>query len=250
MRLGAAVVAAALLLAPGRARADASPALQSVLAEMRTLSDVDFKSVVAWAGKGAQPPVAPAAAPERTETDILALERRDRRAVIGWLQGKGRAVLYARGATDDEIGAKYRLVSPEPSATPNSWRGLPLAAAGAGGAQGRVQILAAFAKARRDGTGAVACVTFKNVARIAATRVVIDFPLLTTAGETLGDLTVDRHGNFLPNVAIADTCTHQDLPAPALALLQARLASYRVTRVEYTDGTVWPPGAPSSSPQP
>lgn len=167
--------------------------------------------------------------------------------MIGWLQGKGRAPLYARGATDDEIGAKYRLVSPVPSPVPNGWRGLLLTEDGAG-AQNRVQISGAYARARRDGTAAIACVNVRNVARVSATRVVVEFPLLSAGGETLGDLTIDRRGEFPPNVTVADACTRQQSAEPALPLLQARLASYRITRIEYTDGTVWPPGAPSTSP--
>ena len=265
------MLASAILISTMSARADASPALLNVLTQMRNLPDTTFAELVTWAGKGAQPPPAPVSNLEQTEANILALEKPDRRAVIWWLQGKGRSALYARGATDDEIGPHYRLVSPAPNVTPNPWRNLPLASETLNGnVQGKVQILGGFAAARRDGTAAIACVSFKNVAAIAATRVVVDFPMLTASGQNLGDLLLDRRGSFSPDVSIfgfaslaewqqgsfgprsrSENCIQRTLPTPALPILQARLTGYRVVRVEYQNGTAWgAPVAGNNSPLP
>jgi len=148
--------------------------------------------------------------------------------------------------------------------TPSAWREIPLASATLDGdVQGQIQILSGFAAVKRDATAAIVCVSFKNLSAMTARRVVFVFPLLDARGNSLGDLTLDRNGEFSNNVAIAtypsfaswqqgtigprgyaDNCIQKTLPTAAVPLLQAHAASYRVARVEYDNGTVWAPPSP------
>ena len=73
-------------------------------------------------------------------------------------------------------------------------------------------------------------------------------------------LKLDRRGTFSPNVDIAgyndvsdlggarmghrglaDNCASTSTGVAALPILAARFASYRIIRVDYADGTSWPP---------
>ncbi len=248
-------------LAPRPVHADASQALQNVLSEIQGLSDSDFGKVVTWARNGAPQPFMTAFQPEQTQGDILNLQKDDRFAVLYWLRGSGRSALYARGATDSQIGARDPRRGPSPTPTPNAWRNLPLATASLdGNVQGNVKVLGGFAAARRDGRGAVACVSFTNVASKVANDIVFEFPLLSDSGVELGKLTLDRKGEFSPNVAImtfgqlsdwqqgsigprgrGDNCVERELGTAALPILEARLAGYRIVHVTYDDGTSWTP---------
>lgn len=254
-----ALAASAFFTLPTHAAAVATPdaALVSVLNEMRTLSDNEFRKLFRWANSDPlYPPVSPPSQPDQTEEDILALPKLDKRAVLAWLQGKGRSELYARGATDDQIGHMYRLLSPAPSAPPNAWRALPIArGAYSRELQGNTEILGSFVAVSGDGTGAVACVTFKNLARSPATRVMVDFLFFSADGQRLGDLMLDRRGQFPQNATIqgygtlselqsetdprTDNCVQEQLTSPALPYLQARLAGFVVVRAEYADGHIF-----------
>jgi hypothetical protein len=262
-----ALVAGLLLSEPARVRAQSS-ALVSVLSEIQQLSNNDFSALTSWASNGAPPPFSTVFAIDHTKADILNLGDKDRQAVLWWLQGNGRSALYGRGANDYQIGAPRApadSAAPSPSPTPGPWREIPLASATLeGGVQGQIQILGGFAGVKRDGTAAVACVSFKNLSPMTARRVVFEFPLLDAQGNPLGTLTLDRNGEFSSNIAIMtydgfkdwqngtigprgrdDNCIQRTLPTAAVPLLQARTASYRVTRVEYDGGTVWtPPSSP------
>lgn len=266
IRYAAAVFALAMLLtsillvAPPPARADASQALQNVLAETRGLSDADFSTLVGWAKNGTPRPFMTTFQPQQTQADILALGVADQNATLQWLQGYGRGALYARGATDDQIGPRRPAADgPLSTPTPNPWRTLPLATATLDNTvSGGINVLGGFAAARRNGTAAIACVSFENQSAKTASRVVIDFPLLGGQGNVLGKLTLDRHGEFSPNVGIMSyatvsdwqqnvpprsrkqNCAERVLGTAALPILEARLAGYRVVRVEYSDGSVWP----------
>jgi len=155
---------------------------------------------------------------------------------------------------------------PHPTPTPGQWRDLKLASAtlNSGTPASKIVVVNGFAAAKRDGKSAMACVSFKNVANVAATRVVFEFPLLDMNGQELGEITLDRHGSFSPNVDIhtypsysdwnggktvnsgyADNCTTVKNGVAAIPILSARFASYRVTRVEYADGTDWTPASPA-----
>ena len=157
---------------------------------------------------------------------------------------------------------------PAATPTPAAWREIPLASATLeGGVQGQIQIIGGFAAVKRDATAAIACVSFKNLAPMAARRVIFEFPLLDAQGNALGNLTLDRNGEFSNNVTIAtydgfaswqqggigprgyaDNCIQKTLPTAAVPLLQARAASYRVMRVEYDNGTVWTPEGAAPTP--
>jgi len=150
---------------------------------------------------------------------------------------------------------------PTPRPTPNPWRNLPLATATLDEApQGDISVIGGFAAAKRDGTAAIACVSFKNLATKRASRVVFEIPLFDANNQRLGKLTIDRKGEFSPNIDIMsyagmndwqnnsmgprsrmDNCTLRQLATAAMPILEARVASYGVVRVEYDDGTSWTP---------
>jgi hypothetical protein len=71
---------------------------------------------------------------------------------------------------------------------------------------------------------------------------------------------MDRRGTFSPGIDINgwdslaswqrgsnrgydENCTGINMSVAAFPLLAARFVSYRILRVEYTDGTVWTPAA-------
>jgi hypothetical protein len=258
------MLAGGFFAAPRGAQAQqASRQLISVLGQIQGLSAGDFAKLVTWANNGAPAPFQTSTQPEATEANILNLGSNDRRAVFSWLQGNGRTALYAQGAADSDIGPRRPGVDyAVPTATPNAWRNLPLASATLdSNVQGGIAILGGFAAAKRDGTTAMACVSFKNTAQKIASRIVFEFPLLDAGGQELGKLTLDRTGEFSPNIDIMtftslndwqnnsvgprgrlDSCVTRQLGTAAIPILQARAAGYRVMRVEYADGTSWTPG--------
>ena len=260
-----------LTAAPQYARADASDDLRQVLSTLRNLGQGSFANVVAWAANGAPQVLIPIRDYEQAEAQILNLGSDDRQAVLWWLRGNGRSALYARGATDDAIGPLRSGVdsgaAPAATATPNPWRDLKLASATLGGGTpaSNIVLLGGFAAAKLDGTSAKACVSFKNVAPMAAVRVLFSFPLLDSGGNVVATLKLDRKGLFSPNVDIAsyqslsdsqgfgnrnyaDNCATVTNAVAAVPILTARFATYRVTRVEYADGSAWPGGSSTKSP--
>ncbi len=266
-----AILACALAGAmPRPAVADASPALQGALSSLRSLSDAQLAGVVTWARNGAPQVVNPIYSPENAEVQILNLSYGDRNAVLNWLRGGGRGSLYQQGATDAQIGPS-RVGVDVPPPTPNPWREIPLASATLQqSAIGNIQVLGGFAAARLDGRGAIACVSFQNLASQPATRVLVQFTLFSESGRDLGRLVLDRRGTFSQNVGImsyqnfstwssnsigprgyADNCAKLDTGIASLPLLEARYSGYQIVRVEYADGSVWPPGsAPVAAPSP
>ena len=151
-----------------------------------------------------------------------------------------------------------RESAPQPTPTPNPYRELRFVTANLAPARGPIAVFGGWAAVKRDGKAAVVCVSFKNVQQVAATRVVIDFPLESRSGETVETLHLDRRGTFSPDVDIrgwgglaswqsglghrgyADNCATQSSGIAALSLMHAHLASYRIERVEFADGSVWP----------
>ncbi len=258
------VVALAAFATMGRANADSSDALRQTLGALRGLGPASFSSVVSWARNAAPQVPVPLQDYERAEAQILNLTSDDRQAVLWWLQGNGRSALYSRGATDDQIGPLRSGVDPgaaPATPAPNSWRDLSLASATLGDAvpPSKIEVLNGFAAAMRDGTNAMACVSFKNVAPLAAMEVVFDFPLLDANGNTVGSLRLGRRGMFSPDIGIMsyaslqdfissagagnsryiDNCAKISRGIAAVPILTARYATYRITRVEYVDGSEW-----------
>ncbi len=150
--------------------------------------------------------------------------------------------------------------SPSPRPTPNPYRGIEFASASLSNRPaGKIDLVGGWAAVRRDGKGAVVCVTFKNVAEVTATHVVFEFSLAGRSGASLGELELDRRGTFSPGTEIAgwrslsewqggvghrgynDNCTVINRGVAATPLLAAHYVTYEVTRVEYADGTDWTP---------
>jgi hypothetical protein len=265
------VVFAAVVLATGfasmqPARATPSDDLRQVLSTIRSLFSTDFDNLVSWAHHGTPRTDDPSFQPEKVEDQILDLDSDDRDAVLSWLRGNGRGELHTQGASDSDIGPPRKDIDDfaTPKPTPNPWRNIPLASNSLDAApRGNIQILGGFAAIKRDGTATIVCVSFKNLDTRVADRIVFTFPLLDGNGDNLGTLTLDRSGEFSPNVdinsfnsmqtwqaggigptrAMMDGCIQRNLPTAALPLLQARTAGYRVAAVHYVDGSSWPAGS-------
>lgn len=251
------------LSVPPNARA-ASMALLNTLVQIQQLSNHDFKSLVAWSKNWAPQPQYVYTPLQATENSIRKLPGDDRNAIFFWLDGLGRAALYARGVTDAQIGTRDPGSSsgstPAPTPTPNPWRALSLVSGSLDqSTEGNITILGGFAAAKRDGRSVIACVSFMNVSTKTASDITFEFPLLSEGGNELGKLTLDRTGTFSPNVGIysynsmsdwlqmqppssrLQNCVRRDLGTAALPILEARLAGYRVVKVLYTDGSSWTP---------
>jgi hypothetical protein len=263
---------AALTLAivlPAPAKPAASGFLGLVLMSTRNLSDSQFASLVHWARAGAASPKFSDPA-YRVEFDILrTLDEPDRHAMLVFLRGGGRSALYARGATDADIGSRRPVnvgpATPAPTPTPNPYRSLEFGSPTIGGAPvGNVVVFGGWAAVKRDGRGAHACISFKNADSRTATRVLFQFPISDDAGAALAQLELDRRGTFSPGIdihgwgslaswqggtgnrAYSENCTGVSTGVAALPLLAARFVTYRILRVEYADGTSWtPPTTPS-----
>jgi len=153
--------------------------------------------------------------------------------------------------------------SPSPKPTPNPYRSLKFGTATLEtSATGNIALIGGWVAVRRDGRGWHACVSFKNQDPRTATSVLFEFPLTDRNGEVLEKLRFDRRGTFSTGVEIRgwsslgnwqsgsnrgydENCDGKSLGMAAFSLLQARLATYRVLRVDYSDGTSWaPPGTP------
>lgn len=174
--------------------------------------------------------------------------------VTGTISAKLNRISWSNGTYWTRASGSY----PAPTPTPNPYRGLTFASPSLGESHGPIAVVDGWGAVRRDGKVVVVCVSFKNEARVAATRVVFDFPLANRHGETVETLRLDRRGEFSPNVDIrgweslgawqasvghrgyADNCVRQEAGVAAMSLLSAHVATYRVERVEFADGSVWP----------
>ncbi|HEY8311873.1 MAG TPA: hypothetical protein VIG47_15020 [Gemmatimonadaceae bacterium] len=259
------VVSAPVIAAP-------SPALGKVLTSLRNLPESQFATVTHWARNGTPRPTTLGKpsfqiSPEDwAELAILDLTPPDRRAVLDWLRGGGRSALRARGASDSDIGSRNPVgIRPVAAPTPNPYRLLEFGSPTLGGPPpGNIAILDGWLAVKRDGRGAHACISFKNLSSLTATRVQIELPMVDDAGAQLGDLQLDRRGTFSTGVDIHgwdslkswqgaignrgfnDNCAGVSTAVAAFPLLAARYATYRILRVEYADGTAW---TPSPAPQ-
>jgi|SRR5579862_2710853 len=145
-----------------------------------------------------------------------------------------------------------------PTPAPNPYRLLPFAANNLSQAHGPIKVLDGWGAVKLDGKGAVACVSFKNESAVVATRVLFAFPLTNKRGRVLETLELDRRGTFSPNIDIrgwdtldsyrggvghrgyGDNCAVRQSNVAAMSLLNAHFFTYRIERVEFSDGTVWP----------
>lgn len=150
--------------------------------------------------------------------------------------------------------------SPRATPSPNPYREIRLASPTLENrSQGKIAILGGWAAVKRDGHGAVICVSFKNEATLAATRVVFQFSIFGRSDAALDELEFDRTGTFSPGIDIRgwdslsswqsgmghhgynENCKVINSSVAALSLLSARSITYKVTRVEYADGNSWTP---------
>jgi hypothetical protein len=245
--------------------ATASFKLLTTLDKMRSLSDSAFANLVHWARSGAPSPKVgdPAWNVEFELADHRGLDAADRQAMLSFLRGGGRSALYARGATDSQIGSRNPAnvppATPAPTPTPNPYRSLEFGSPTVGGATaGKIAVLGGWAAVKRDGRGVRACVSFKNTDSRTATRVLFHFPISNEAGAVLTTLELDRRGTFSPGIDIHswgsmeswqqtqhrgydENCASLSEGVAALPLLTARYATYCILRVEYADGTSWTP---------
>jgi len=159
--------------------------------------------------------------------------------------------------------AQFSTSSPRPTAspapTPNPYRVLHFGTPTLGGRlPGGIAIVNGWVAVLRDGRGAHACISFKNEGALTATRVLLEFLMMNHAGEQVAMLTLDRRGTFSPNVEIHgwkdlsawqsgtnrgydENCTGLKQNVPAFPLLSARMATYRIKRIEFANGTDWTP---------
>jgi Mannan-binding protein len=152
------------------------------------------------------------------------------------------------------------IPAPKPAPTANPWRGLRFGTATIGSPVfGKIEVLGGWAAVRRDDKAARACVSFKNSGAVTATRVVFEFPIIDRSDQRLGELTLDRRGTFSPGIDINswssmeawqqggthrgydENCTSLTLNVASFPLRTAHFVTYRIKRVEYTNGTFWTP---------
>jgi len=150
--------------------------------------------------------------------------------------------------------------SPSPRPTPNPYRQIEFASPTLGGqTQGHIAVTGGWAAIKRNGKAAVVCVSFKNEASVAATRVIFEFAISGRSGDNLADLQLDRRGTFSSGVDIngwasladwqsgvghrgyGDNCQTVSSGVAALPLLSGRYVTYHVRAVEYADGHTWGP---------
>jgi hypothetical protein len=150
--------------------------------------------------------------------------------------------------------------APQPTSTPNPWRSVRFGTATIGNPTfGKIEVIGGWAAVRRDDKAVRACVSFKNAGTVTATRVIFEFPIIDRSDERLGELTLDRRGTFSPGIDINswrsmeswqqggshrgydENCTSLNLNVASFPLRTAQFVTYRIKRVEYTNGTAWTP---------
>ena len=179
---------------------------------------------------------------------------------------KSRAIFAAAGGFGDWPSASGSTpLRPQPSfavsvsATPNPYRSLDFAAAALGATSGPIAVLGGFAAVRRDGKGRSSSASLSRIPgrrrRAASSSISC---LEGSRGRELATLQLDRHGEFTPGIDIhgwsslgawqdgvghrgyGGNCTTLAQGVAAAPLLHAASVVFRVTRVEFADGAVWP----------
>jgi hypothetical protein len=175
------------------------------------------------------------------------------------------AIIAAAMVAAAPAAAQFSTASPKPTPTatptPNPYRTLHFGTPTLGGTPpGNIAVFNGWVAVKRDGRGAHACITFKNEGSLTATRVSLEFLLMNHAGDQVATLHLDRRGRFSPNIEIHgwkdlqswqsgsnrgydENCTGLNQSVAALPLLSARMATYRILRVEYANGTDWTPAS-------
>lgn len=250
----------ALLVAVVATLAATSSQLNQSLSFLRGLGNGAFQQVCKWARSGAPPVYTTFYDYQQAEAGINNLGSSERWAVLQWLRGNGRSQLHALGVPDSAIGprragADYAAATP----APDPWRELKFATLtlGQSASPDKIEVKHGFGAAKRDGKEILACVSFTNQAAIAATRVVFEFDITDANGKSLGDMVLDRRGTFSSGIGIyswssysdwragqqnrgySDNCKSNRQSVAAMPVLDARFITYRVTRVEYADGSMW-----------
>ncbi|MBV8221799.1 MAG: hypothetical protein JO293_00385 [Candidatus Eremiobacteraeota bacterium] len=256
-----------------------SYALLQALSATQSLSTGDASQLQAWARQGTfQPPNPVFTQLDQVEAQITALAPPDRNAIATWLTGGGRGALYARNATDQQIGScKFPIDPPSctsgggpvPNPSPTDWRSVPFALApGANDASG-VAIDGGFAAVKNDGTAEAHCLTFRNTNQKTAVAVTFTYALYGPSDNMLTNGNDIRSGTFSNGITIAgpkslsdyqtlrngvgnkdalQNCWTQSSGIANLAFLQATYVTVQVTSVRFDDGSSWPPTAPVPHP--
>lgn len=154
-----------------------------------------------------------------------------------------------------------------PVATPNPWRTIQWSNDTKRRAS-PLDLFQGFAAVRRNGTWVTGCISFENTSSVVAKAIRFQFLLENRNGEIIHQVPFDRKGEFSPNVEIhgygnleemlkrvghhgyIDNCWGEraDTDAEIARLLQVHYYTYRVERIEFADGTEWPPKEPAPSP--
>ncbi len=261
-----AAIAVALVVAFAAQRPEpvrASAPIYQALDSLKSLDANGFAKVVHWASNGASPVYGAMRDYQYAEAGINALPNNQRRAILQWLTGNGREALYAQGVSDSDIGSRrpgadYAAATP----TPDPYRDLKLVTDSFDEpSSGPITVINGFGAAKRDGTSATVCVSFKNNAPQPATSVTFAFSLKDNNGRTLGHLELERTGTFSTGIGIytwdsyqswrtqthkgfAENCATRNSGVAAMPILEARVATYHVRSVTFADGTSW--NAPAS----
>ncbi|MDQ2818428.1 MAG: hypothetical protein M3T49_09535 [Candidatus Eremiobacteraeota bacterium] len=254
-------------MAPPRAQADDGPsyALVQALSALRSVGDANFMNVTTWAANPAQlaNPFFPW---EVAEAQVWALGRRDRDAVLSWLRSNGRGALYGRGATDTMIGPPRPFIdigyAPSAPASTSDWRKVPFVAGTMGGSSpGHIAIRSGWSMIKRDATSEVHCVSFTNTSPKTATEINFTYEFVDASNNVLTSLNSVRSGTFTPSIEISgpadygqylkvqqgqlmprtllDNCWSFSSGTAELPLLNARYIEFGVSRVNYSDGSMW-----------
>lgn len=156
-----------------------------------------------------------------------------------------------------------------PVATPNPWRTIQWSSDTKRRAS-PLDLFQGFAAVKRNGTWVTGCVSFENTSSVVAKDIRFEFLFQNRDGKVVYRVPFHRKGEFSPNVEIhgygnleemlkrvghhgyIDNCWGEqvDSDAEIARLSQVHYYTYRVERIEFADGTEWPPREPATTPTP
>ncbi|MBC5806478.1 MAG: hypothetical protein ACR2KS_03285 [Candidatus Eremiobacter antarcticus] len=251
-----------------RADRSASYALRQALNAVQSLDGGSILALRNWASSGNLQPPTPIFFPQdKVEAQIAALERRDRDAIVTWINGGGRGQLYVRGATDSDIGpCLFPIDSGNCQSASNGGKGtqdsreLNFVLTADNSVASGITIVRGFGMAKNDGTGETHCLAFKNTGTKTATSATFTYALLDADTNVLSTGTNVRTGSFSTNAVIAgpsgssnysdlrgglgnksmlDNCWTTTSSLGVLSIFRAVYVSIHVSAVKYDDGTTW-----------